>query len=53
MSRRNKNNEEFYTTYQKVRRDWGEINPSTKVIEDKKHKIARKAKHKFRYGEDF
>ena len=32
-----------YEVYRSIRRDWGEVNPVTKVIPDKRHK---KPKHK-------
>lgn len=35
----------FYDIYKGQRRDWGEINPVTKVEENKK-KYSRKKKHK-------
>lgn len=30
---------EFYSTYKKIRKDWGEINPATRTIPDKKKDI--------------
>ena len=41
---------EFYNTYKKIRKDWEEINPVTRIIPDKK-KYTRKQKHKNNYME--
>lgn len=38
-----------YEIYRTIRRDWGEINPATKVIPDKRNK---KPKHKERIEEE-
>lgn len=38
----------FFEIYQSVRRDWGNVNPVTKVIPNKK-KYRRKDKHKKSY----
>lgn len=48
-----KSDNRFYDAYKSIRRDWGEINPSTKVFENKKHKAERKRKHKQRYDENY
>lgn len=37
-----------YEVYRSIRKDWGEINPVTRVIPDKRNK---KPKHKERYDE--
>ncbi|MBQ4122293.1 hypothetical protein IJD44_01015 [bacterium] len=44
---------QFYERYRKIRRDWGEVDPSTKIFEDKKRKAERKRKYKPRYDEDY
>jgi hypothetical protein len=49
---KNKKEGSFYDTYKSLRRDWGGINPVTKVIENKKRKKARKEKHRLRYMEN-
>lgn len=36
-----------YEVYRSIRRDWGELNPATRIIPDKRNK---KPKHKERYG---
>ena len=41
----------FFEVYQSIRRDWGEINPVTKVIPNKK-KYNRKHKHKKNYKDE-
>lgn len=49
-----KNKEEyskFYNTYKKNRKDWGEVNPVTRTIPDKK-RYTRKQKHKNSYMEE-
>lgn len=49
-----KNKEEYsksYNTYKKIRKDWGEINPVTRTIPDKK-RYTRKQKHKNNYMEE-
>ena len=38
-----------YEVYRSIRKDWGVINPMTKVIPDKRNK---KPKHKERYDEE-
>ena len=38
-----------YEVYRSIRKDWGVINPITKVIPDKRNK---KPKHKERYDEE-
>ena len=40
-----KSKDEFYETYRKLRRSWGEIRPITKVIPNKK-RPSRKRKYK-------
>ena len=35
----------FYESYRSVRRDWGSVNPTTRVFKDKT-KYSRKEKHK-------
>ena len=52
MSKRKSDNK-FYDTYKTIRRDWGELDPSTKIFEDKKRKAERKRKYKPRYDEDY
>ena len=42
---------EFYSTYKKIRKDWGEVNPVTRTIPDKK-RYTRKQKHKNNYIEE-
>lgn len=42
---------EFYNTYKKIRKDWGEVNPVTRTIPDKK-RYTRKQKHKNSYMEE-
>ena len=37
MSKRNNENK-MYDTYKKIRRDWGDMNPSTKIFKSKKRK---------------
>ena len=41
----------FFEIYQSIRRDWGNINPVTKVIPNKK-KYRRKDKHKKNYKDE-
>lgn len=41
----------FYETYKKIRKDWGDIKPTTKTIENKK-KYKRKEKHPKKFIED-
>ena len=41
----------FFEIYQSVRRDWGNVNPVTKVIPNKK-KYRRKDKHKKNYNDE-
>lgn len=38
-----------YEVYRSIRKDWGELNPVTRVIPDKRNK---KPKHKERYDEE-
>ena len=38
-----------YEVYRSIRKDWGVLNPVTKVIPDKRNK---KPKHKERYDEE-
>lgn len=38
-----------YEVYRSIRKDWGTMNPVTKVIPDKRNK---KPKHKERYDEE-
>lgn len=45
-----KSKKNIYEIYQEIRRDWGQINPSTKVFKDKK-KYNRKEKHKKNFEE--
>lgn len=50
MSKKHKVKERTpYEVYASIRRDWGEINPVTKVIPDKRKK---KEKHKGRVNEE-
>lgn len=41
----------FFEIYQSIRRDWGNVNPVTKVIPNKK-KYRRKDKHKKNYKDE-
>ena len=41
----------FFEVYQSIRRDWGNINPATKVIPNKK-KYRREDKHKKSYNDE-
>ncbi len=41
----------FFEVYQSIRRDWGNINPVTQVIPNKK-KYRRKDKHKKNYKDE-
>ena len=41
----------FFEIYQSVRRDWGNVNPVTKVIPNKK-KYRRKDKYKKSYNDE-
>lgn len=41
----------FFEIYQSIRRDWGNINPATKVIPNKK-KYRRKDKYKKSYNDE-
>lgn len=41
----------FFEVYQSIRRDWGNVNPVTKVIPNKK-KYRRKDKHKKNYKDE-
>ena len=41
----------FFEIYQSIRRDWGNVNPVTKVISNKK-KYRRKDKHKKNYKDE-
>lgn len=43
MSKKKKKS--FFDIYKAQRRDWGEINPVTRIVKDKK-KYSRKKKHK-------
>lgn len=38
-----------YETNRKIRRDWGEISPCTKIIRNKKHEKIERAKRKEEY----
>jgi hypothetical protein len=50
MSKKNKVHERTpYEVYRSIRKDWGDINPITKVIPDKRFK---KPKHKNKEGYD-
>ena len=55
MSKHKRANEDFdfYDAYKSIRRDWGEVDPSTKIFEDKRRKAARKQKYKPRYDKDY
>ena len=48
MCKNKKEQSEFYNTYRKIRKDWGEIKPVTQIIPNKK-KYSRKQKHKESY----
>lgn len=48
---RNKKTPESYELYKKVRSNWGALNPSTKIIPNKK-KYNRKEKHKKKFDFD-
>lgn len=48
---RNKKAPKFYKLYKKVRNDWGSLNPSTKIIPNKK-KYNRKEKYKKKFDFD-
>lgn len=37
-----KSKKNIYEIYQEIRRDWGQINPSTKVFKDKKNIVEKK-----------
>lgn len=54
MSKKNKSKKKksFYELQKTIRRDWGDINPVTKVEKDKT-KYSRKQKHRKNYQEDF
>lgn len=41
----------FYENYKKIRKDWGDIKPITKTIENKK-KYKRKEKYSKKFIED-
>ena len=41
----------FYETYKKIRKDWEDIKPTTKTIENKK-KYEKKEKHPRKFIED-
>lgn len=43
--------DKFYDTYKKIRRDWADVKPITKVMKNKK-KYNRKEKHKKQYYEE-
>ena len=45
---RNKKAPESYELYKKIRSDWGVLNPSTKIIQNKK-KYNRKEKYKKKF----
>jgi len=56
MKKRKKKNKpkdyiDMYDVYKKVRKSWGDVNPVTKIVPDKK-KYTRKKKHKRRYEDD-
>lgn len=42
---------QFYEDYKKIRRNWGEVKPTTKVEKDKT-KYNRKEKHKTNFKDD-
>lgn len=50
MSKKKKNTKPHtnYEVYRSIRKDWGELNPVTRIIPDKRNK---KPKHKERYEE--
>lgn len=48
---RNKKTPESYELYKKVRSNWGALNPSTKIIPNKK-KYNRKEKYKKKFDFD-
>ena len=50
ISKQSKRKQKEY--HQKQRRDWGEVNPVTKRLENKKVYNRKKSKH-IRYGLDF
>ena len=47
--KKKKKNKSMLDVYQSIRRDWGELNPVTRVMENKKRK---KPKHKDKEYED-
>lgn len=47
--KKKKKNKSVLDIYQSIRRDWGDLNPVTRIIENKKRK---KPKHKDREYED-
>lgn len=47
--KKNKKKKTSLELYQSIRRDWGELNPVTRIMENKKRK---KPKHKDREYED-
>lgn len=39
--------------FMSIRKDWGKVNPCTKVIPDKKNTYSRKEKHKNSWKESY